>query len=69
MKEENYNLYNINTKKKKRRIPQTVVIVVQLLSCVRLFVTAMDGSTSGLPVLHYLPEFAQVHVHWIGEAI
>ena len=23
----------------------------------------------GLPVLHYLLEFAQVHVHWIGDAI
>ena len=25
----------------------------------------MDGSMPGLPVPHYLPEFAQVHVHWI----
>ena len=23
----------------------------------------------GLPVLHYLPEFAQTHVHWVGDAI
>ena len=29
----------------------------------------MDCSTPGLPVLHYLPEFAQTHVHWVGEAI
>ena len=29
----------------------------------------MDGSTPGLPVLHRLPEFAQTHVHWIGDAI
>ena len=21
------------------------------------------------PVLHYLPEFAQTHVHWVGDAI
>ena len=26
----------------------------------------MDGSTSAFPVLHYLPEFAQTHVHWTG---
>ena len=26
-------------------------------------------SMPGSPVLHYLPEFAQVHVHWVGEAI
>ena len=29
----------------------------------------MNCSTSGLPVPHHLPEFAQVHIHWIGEAI
>ena len=23
----------------------------------------------GYPVLHHLPEFAQTHVHWIGDAI
>ena len=25
--------------------------------------------TPGLPVLHHLPEFAQIHVHWVGDAI
>ena len=29
----------------------------------------MDCSTSGFSVLHYLPEFAQTHVHWVGDAI
>ena len=29
----------------------------------------MDGNMQGFPVLHYLPEFAQTHVHWIGDAI
>ena len=29
----------------------------------------MDCSMLGLPVPHYLLEFAQVHVHWIGDAI
>ena len=29
----------------------------------------VDCSTSGFPVLHYLPEFAQIHVHWVGDAI
>ena len=29
----------------------------------------MDCSTSGLPVLHHLPEFAHIHVHWVGDAI
>ena len=29
----------------------------------------MDCSTSGFPVLHCLPEFAQTHVHRVGDAI
>ena len=29
----------------------------------------MDCSTPGFPVLHYLLEFAQTHVHWIDDAI
>ena len=29
----------------------------------------MDCSMPGFPVLHYLLEFAQTHVHWVGDAI
>ena len=29
----------------------------------------MDCSTPGFPVLHHLPELAQIHVHWVGDAI
>ena len=29
----------------------------------------MDCSKPGFPVLHHLPEFAQIHVHWIGDTI
>ena len=29
----------------------------------------MDCSTPGLPISHYLPEFAQVHTHWVGDAV
>ena len=29
----------------------------------------MDCSTPGFPALHYLPEFAQSHVHWVSDAI
>ena len=28
----------------------------------------MDHSMPGFPVLHYLPEIAQLHVHWVGDA-
>ena len=26
----------------------------------------MDCHTPGLPILHYFPEFAQIHVHWVN---
>ena len=29
----------------------------------------MDCSTPDFPVLHYLSEFAQTHVHWYSDAI
>ena len=29
----------------------------------------MNFSTPGLPVHHQLPEFTQIHVHWVGDAI
>ena len=39
---------------------------VQLLSPVWLFATPW---TAGFPVHHQLPELAQIHVHWVGDAI
>ena len=29
----------------------------------------MDCNTSGSPVLHHFPEFAQIHAHWVYDAI
>ena len=37
-------------------------------SCLTLW-DPMDCSTPGFPVLHYLQEFAQTHVHWVSDAI
>ena len=34
-------------------------------SCPTLWDT-VDYSTPGFPILHYLPEFTQAHVHWVG---
>ena len=52
-----------------RSRPGTVA-VVQLLSreCLT-FCDLMDCSTPGFLVLHYLPEFAQTHIHWVSDAI
>jgi len=30
---------------------------------------SVDCSTPGFPVLHHLPELAQIHIHWVGDAI
>ena len=30
---------------------------------------SMDCSTPGFPVLRHLTEFAQTHIHWVGDAI
>ena len=43
--------------------------VVQSLSCFWLFVTPMESSTPGFPVLQCLLEFARIHVHWVMDAI
>ena len=39
-----------------------------LLSCLTLC-DPMNCSTPSFPVLHYLPEFAETHVHWVSDAI
>ena len=43
-------------------------IFLLLFSCLT-FCDPMDCSTPGFPVLHYLPEFAQTHIFWVGDAI
>ena len=43
------------------------ISLVQLFSRVQLFVTPVDCSMPGFPVLHYLPEFTQTHVHRVSD--
>ena len=43
-------------------------VVVQLLSLIWLCYP-MDCSTPAFPVLHYFLQFAQIHVHWVEDAI
>ena len=47
---------------------ELLLIFVQSLSCVQLC-DPTDCSVLALPVLHQLPEFAQTHVHRVGDAI
>ena len=44
------------------------LVVVQLLSDVQVFVTPWTAAP-GFPVLHYLLELAQTHVHRVIDAI
>ena len=44
--------------------------VVWSLNCVcPALCESMDCSMPGFPVLHYLLDFAQTHVHWVVDAI
>ena len=52
---------------------QNLISMVWMFSLVaQLFLTLcslMDCSMPGFPVHHQLPELAQTHVHWIGDAV
>ena len=45
-----------------------IIVVVPSLSCPTLC-NPMDCSTPGFPVLYYLLEFTQTHVHRVDDAI
>ena len=45
------------------------LFLLLLFSCCPTLCDSVDCSMSGFPVLHYLPEFAQTHVHWISDTI
>ena len=45
------------------------VCCCSVISRVQTLCDPMDCSMPGFPVLHYLLESAQAHVHWIGDAI
>ena len=49
-----------------------VILLVFYCSIAQLCLTLcdpVDCSTPGFPILHYLWEFAQTHVHWVNDAI
>ena len=48
------------------RVKKTCCSVAK--SCLTLC-DPVDCSASGSPVLHYLQEFAQTHIHWVTDAI
>ena len=58
------------------KVQETIVLLYPTVPCCcsaiksRLIPhNSMDCSTPGFPGSHYLPEFAQIHVHWVGDTI
>ena len=51
-----------------KSIPHWTLLCSVTQSCLTLC-KPMGCSTPGFPVLHYLPELVQIHVHWVGDAI
>ena len=49
-----------------RKIPCNCFSVTK--SCLTLC-DSMDWNTPGFPALHYILELAQIHIHWVGDAI
>ena len=62
------NLLTLPSRWLRHAFPMIMHVVVQSLSCVWLC-NPMDCRTPSCPVLSDLPEFAQIHVHWVGDAI
>ena len=52
-------------------IQDTAVFLILLFSCsvMSTLCDPMDCSMPSFSVLHHLPELAQTHVHWVGDAI
>ena len=48
---------------------QTKVCCCSVIKSCSTFCDSMDCSPPGSSVFHYLPEFVQIHVHWVGDAI
>ena len=59
----------------QHRLPGFLACLTKLCCCSSVIKPCLtlwepvDCSTLGFPVLHYLPEFAQTHVYWVGDAI
>ena len=51
----------------RSRILAQPLFLLSAKSCLTLW-DPMDYSMPGSSVLHYLPEFAQTHVHWVSDA-
>ena len=56
--------WSINSERYMYPVVHSIVVKLRPILC-----DSMDCNIPGFPVLYYLPEFAQTHVHWVGVAI
>ena len=54
---------------KRKSMYKTIICCCSIAKSWPTLCDPMDCSTPGLSVLHYLPEFAQTHIHWVDDAI
>ena len=63
------HIYQKKKKEKKRKDYTFVTCCCLVTKLCPALCDPMDCSLPGLPVLHYLFEFAQIHVHWVSDAL
>ena len=71
------NKTKISVKRKPKKnslLPKTLELKSTIYCCSAAkscppLCNPMNYSRPGFPVLHYLPEFAQIHVQWVSDAI
>ena len=51
------------------RLPRRLLCCCSVTQSCSTLCNPMDCSMLGFPVLHYLLEFVQTHVHWVDDAI
>ena len=64
----------VTTARMSKRSPtqHVILLIYRCCSVAQLYLTLcdpMDCSMPGFPALHCLQEFAQTHVHWVGDTI
>ena len=65
----NNNIYEWLVRNEKMQINLWAQYLASATQSCLTLCDPMDCSTPGFPILYYLPEFAQTHVHWVGADI
>ena len=63
------NIYEWLVRNEKMHINLWAQYLASATQSCLILCDSMDCSMPGFPVLHYLPELAQTHVHWVGADI